>query len=207
MIKNYLKIVIRILMRNKIFSLINILGLATGLAACIIILLYIQYELSFDRYNKNADNIFRVTQHKQLPAKYDYATSPATLGPILHSDFPGIEKTARLVQMSHFVSTSDNVLVSFEAKQFYETRMYYADPSVFEIFSIPIQYGDPSSGLSRPNTIFISTSVARKYMGANGNVDNLIGKTIRIVGSEDYTITGIFKDFSTNAHIHADFLA
>lgn len=207
MIKNYFKTGIRILMRNKIYSLINIAGLATGLAACILILLYIQYELSYDRYNKNADRIFRITQHKQTSDMLNYATSPEPLGPVLKSTFPGIENTVRMVQMSHHLSAYDNVMVTFKSKQFYEQNLYFTDPSVFRIFTIPILKGDAKNGLSNPYSIFISASVARKYFGTDNNPDNPIGKTLKIGNSEDYTVSGVFKDFPHNSHIHADFLA
>ena len=207
MLKNYFKIAIRILMRNKIYSLINIAGLATGLAACMLILLYIQYEVSYDRYNKNADRIFRITEHKQASEKLDYATSPEPLGPVLKLSFPEIENTVRMVQMSHYLSAYDNLMVSFKSKQFYEQNLYFTDPSFFRIFTIPILKGDAKNGLANPYTIFISASVARKYFGPDINQNNPIGKTLKIGNSQDYTVTGVFKDFPPNSHIHADFLA
>lgn len=204
MFRNYFITAIRILKRNKFFSFINISGLTIGLAACILILLYIQFELSFDRYNRNANRIFRVTENiDRAGASDSLATSPIPLGPALQSDLSGIVSSARLVRMSHFVSAYHDVLVSSGPKKFYEKNMYFTDPSFFKIFTIPVLKGDIKGGLLRPNTIFISSSIAQKYFGENSP----IGRTLDIAGEQPYEVTGVFQDFPPDSHIHADFLA
>ncbi|TAN17937.1 MAG: ABC transporter permease [Chitinophagaceae bacterium] len=204
MFRNYFITTFRILMRNKLYSFINIAGLTIGLAACILILFYIQFEFGFDRYNKKANRIFRITENIQTPDRIaSDATSPAPLAATLQSDFSGIEKTARMVQMSHFISAYHDVLVSYGPKEFYEKSMYFTDPSFFKIFAISLLKGNIKNGLTRPYTIFISSSIAQKYFGKN----DPIGKTLDIAGSQPYEVTGVFKDFPPNSHIHADFLA
>lgn len=203
MFYNYFKIAIRILARNKVYSFINIAGLAVGLAACILILLYIKYELSYDRYNKSADKIYRVAQHISTPDhESDFAASPASLASLLKTNSPDVKNVARIVQMSHHISTYTDVLVSYKSNHFYEKNLYYADPSAFQIFTWPVLKGDVQTGLSRPYTIFISSSMAQKYFDKQSPV----GKSLQI-GGEDYEVTGVFKDFSPNSHIHPDFLA
>lgn len=204
MFRHHFKITLRLLMRNKRSSFINISGLAIGLAACILISLYIQYELSYDRYNKKADRIFRLTEQSSASGRQlNYAQTPEQLAPLLQSNFPQIEFAARMVQMSHYVSAFDDVLVTFQHKQFYEKNLYFTDPSLFKIFTLPVIEGNVENGLSRPNTIFISASIAKKYFGEQ----NAIGQILKIGDSQNYEVTGVFKDFPSNSHIHADFLA
>lgn len=190
-------------MRQKLFSFINISGLAVGLTACILILMYIQYEFSYDRFNKRAKNIFLVTEKLHATDKQSDATSPWQLGPILKNNFPGITSTARVVQMSHYVSVYNEVSVASGTKQFYDQKLYYADPSIFRIFTIPLLRGNVEEGLSRPYTMVISASMARKLFGKR----DPIGQMLNIQGSQDYEITGVYRDFPPNSHFHADALA
>jgi len=199
--RNYLKIALRNLRRNKLYSFINIGGLAVGLAACILILLYVQYEFSYDRFNKKADRIYRVTE--QIDHKF--AGSPSFIAPVLKSEIPGIQKTARLIPMKYYLSSfaDGDIQYGYHDKRFYPKKGYFSDPSVFRIFTIPVLEGNPETGLSRPNTIFLSESIAQKFFGET----DPLGKTIHIANHLDYEVTGVYKDFPPNSHIHANFMA
>ncbi len=200
MLRNYFKIALRNLRRNKLYSFINIGGLVIGLAACILIFLYVQYEFSYDRFNKKADRIYRVTEL----INHKFAGSPSFIAPVLKSEIPGIQETARMIPMRLFLSSfaGGDIQYSYHDKRFYLRKGYFVDPSVFRIFTIPVLEGNLITGLSRPNTIFLSESIAQKFFGKTDPV----GKTIQVANDLNYEVTGVYKDFPPNSHIHANFM-
>jgi putative ABC transport system permease protein len=206
MIKNYLTIAWRNLLRNKIFSIINILGLAIGFSVCFLILQYVFFEYSYDRFHTNADRIYRVT------VDFSWAAGPALLaanhpgvGPAMKADYPEVEEYARIVHQSIFigkVATWSHADDSGIEKIFNEDRVYCADPSFLKMFDFPFLYGDPESALDDASAVVISESVSKKFFGAV----NPIGETMTLNGWRDFTVTGVFKDVVENSHIKFDIL-
>src|ERR1700761_1930559 len=157
MIKNYIKTAFRSLQKNKGFTAINVLGLALGLAACLLIVFYVADELSYDKYNTNASRIFRVNEDLKLgDNKVQYAVCMPPLAKTLKSDFPQVENTVRLKAGGgmHVKKGNENIL---------EYSMIFADPSIFDVFTLPIIYGNKATALTEPNTVVITESTAKKY--------------------------------------------
>ncbi|HEY8915795.1 MAG TPA: ABC transporter permease [Chitinophaga sp.] len=197
MIRNYLKIAFRNLKRQKISTGINIVGLAIGLATCILIMLYVQDELSYDRYNEKADRIFRAALKLGLDGK---DVGGPMLGPNvgrdLQQEFPEVLKATRILnQGSEFVS--------YGTSSFKQDNLLAADSTFFEVFSIPLLKGEPKRALAEPNTLVLTEGTARKYFG---NQDPL-GKVL-LFGREKkpYRITGVVRNVPPNSHFHFDML-
>jgi putative ABC transport system permease protein len=186
MFKNYLLVTVRNLKRNSTYSLLNIIGLAVGMTAFILIALYVQYELSFDRYHENADRIYRVVREER-------AFTPAPLGPALKEKIPEVAAVARILR-------SRNALISHEQKHFFEDEFYWADPETFKIFSIPFISGDPETSLNDPSAIILSKRTANKYFG---NVDPM-GKILTVSERYEFTVSGVFSDMPANSHFIMD---
>jgi putative ABC transport system permease protein len=199
MIRNYLKTALRNLWKNKGFSAINILGLAIGLATCLLILIYVMDELSYDRYNKNADRIYRLdTEIKFGGANFIHlvmAQGPAPAGQAMLRDYPEVEKEVRLQKSGGF-------LVRKGSQHIQENAVVYADSTIFDVFTLPLIDGDPHTALMDAHTIVLSATMARKYFDA---VD-VVGKTLLINDSIPYKVTGVMRDMPTQSHFHADFL-
>ena len=189
MIKNYLKIAFRHLTKNKAYTLINTLGLGVGLAACIIIGLWVNYELSYDDYHKNSEQIYRVLNG-------DVAAIPPTLAPAFKGDYPDLAK--EVVRFWPIKSPSDIV---YEDKQFAERNITFTDPGVFDVFTHPMVIGDKETALLSSHSIVISESMAEKYFGE----ENPLGKTITMWG-QNLEVTGVFEDVPQNSHHRYDFL-
>lgn len=197
MIRNYLKIAFRNLKRQKVSTAVNVAGLAIGLATCILIMLYVQDELSYDRYNEKADRIFRVGLKLQLDGK---DLGGPSLGQNaardLREEFPEVLKATRIRGEGEFVSYGTTV--------FRQDNLLLADSSFFDIFTIPFLKGDPKRALTEPNTVVLTEETARKYFG---NQDP-IGKVLSF-GSEKrpYRVTGVVRNVPVNSHFHFDMLA
>jgi len=196
MLKNYLKIALRNFRRHKGYSFINIAGFAIGMACCLLILIYVRHELSYDRYHKDADRICRIViDIRTQTANRVFALVSPTVAPALKADYPQIECAARAVPTSAR-------LVRLEEKSFYEDRFMYADQELFDIFTIPFIQGIPQEALTRPSTLVISQRMAFKYFGSA----NPLGKTLNINQAE-YEITGVIEDSPENTHMKYDLIA
>jgi putative ABC transport system permease protein len=205
MISNYFKIAWRILIRQKLFSLINIMGLAIGMAACLLIVQYINFELSYDSFHKNAASIYRI-KHQNFSQGNLTENMPKTysaVGPALKANFPEVLDFTRVSKGGGLVTSqqTNGSLIAFN-----EDRVYLADASFLRMFSFPMTEGT-SSALNNPNTVAISESTAKKYFPNQ----EAIGKTIRIqqqVSGTDIKamVTGVFKDVPANSHLQFDFL-
>jgi len=195
MFKNYLKIVFRNIQRHKGYSFINIAGLALGLTAVILILLLVQFEISFDKYHKNADRIYRVLQGQQGSDRLSNLTQPP-LAPTLKAEFPEVESATRFYR-------TGKIHISYKDKNFFENGFCFTDPETFDIFSFKLLEGDPQTVLDDPNSVVISESIAKKYFGN----ENPIGKNISYKSEHDFKITGILKDLPDNSILTVDFLA
>ena len=194
MFKNYIKITFRNIQRNKGYALINVFGLAIGLACSIFIILWIQDELSYDRYHEKADRIYRVADESQSDGAIRRSVkTSAQLAPALVQDFAEVENAVRF--------SRNKYLIAYENKQFWH-NIFFADPSLFEIFTIPFTKGDPKTALNDPGSIVISEQMASKYFGD----ENPIGKTIHVNRKFDFQVTGVFQNIPRNSHFRFDFL-
>ncbi len=193
MLQNYLKVVLRKMTRQKVFSLINIAGLAIGMAVCILIVLWVQDELNYDRFHQNAENIYRVLMSDQrYGVLWPIVSIP--VGPALRQEFPEITDSARVYDFQG--------LFTQEEKKFEEIGAY-VDPSFLDIFSFPLVKGNPKTALQAPSSLVISQKMSEKFFG---NEDPL-GKNLKLNNDLDFTITGVIKDMPQNSHFYFDFLA
>ena len=193
MIINYFKIALRHLMRNKLYSFINITGLATGMACTILILLWVWDEMSFDSFNENRNEIYRILSDWE---KWDWnglPISPEPLGPACLDNIPDIENMFRIIGV-------DRVVFKRENKIFYENGGIIVDPSIFSIFSFPFISGNPNNALLRPESVVISERLAHKYFG----IKDPVGEIVEIDGKLG-TVTGVFKTIPQNSHLQFDF--
>ena len=198
MIKNYIKTAFRSLQKNKGFTAINVLGLALGLATCLLIVFYVVDELSYDKYNVNASRIYRVNEDLKLgDNKVQYAVCMAPLAQTLKNDFPDVENTVRLKKIGdmHVTKGTESIL---------EDNALFADPSVFDVFTLPAIYGDEKIALTEPNTVVITEDMAKKYFGRL----NVVGESLIIDGNlqKPIKVTAVIKNILEQSHFHADFL-
>lgn len=198
MIKSYILTAIRHLLKHKTFSAINIVGLSVGLAACLLISLYVLDELRYDRFNVNADRIYRVSRewfNKDGVTSLHLGFLAPSFAPLMKQDFPEqIEKIGRFVD--------DNPLMVYQDKKFNEPRYFYAERSLFDIFTWPLAQGDLNA-FSEPNTLIITQSTARKYFGSA----DAVGKVIRNQDEGvDLKVVAVAEDIPSNTHIKWDML-
>lgn len=191
MLSNYLRVSFRNLRRHKGYSFINIAGLATGMAAFVLIALYVQNEMSFDRHVDHRDDIYRVILDARVgDQEMTVAVSPAAMAGAFMETFPEVVDAVRIDK------NSADALFTIEDRAWYESGFFLADSSVFEMFSIPLVEGDPATALNRPNTLVLSESVARRVFGDG----SALGQTIRYDHRIDYEITGVMADPPPTAH-------
>ena len=190
MIKNYLKIAFRNITRHKAYSAINIAGLAIGMASSILILLWVQNELSFDRFHANADRLYRITCNA---SDFKAAVNPAGMPAGLKATMPEIIDFVR-------ISKPKTMLFEKGVQKFEETKVFYADSNFLQVFSFPLLLGDRRSALNRPDAVLLSSDMAKKYFGN----ENAIGKTLRIDHETSVVVTGILANVPSNSHIQFD---
>ena len=192
MIRNYLKTAFRTLSKNKGFTAINVLGLALGLATCMLIAFFIADELSYDHYNTKADRIYRVDADVKYGGKVaSFAIEPAPLAATLAGSFPGVEKAVRLMHNGIFHIKKGNENIS-------ENDVIYADSTLFEVFTLPMIYGNPTSALKEPFSVVLTESAARKYFKQS----NAIGQILTINDTVHYKVTGVIKDVPHQSHFN-----
>jgi len=198
MLRNYFTIAIRNLVSHKLYSAINILGLAIGLACVILIAIFVRYETSYDQHWSKADQIYRVVRTFKAgngsPALYLGTNAPQT-GPLLKADFPELEQVVRLWGYRLLLGRDDIV--------FYETGIKFADPEVFEVFDIPFIQGDRATALSEPFSIVLDESTARKYFGD----EDPMGQSLMIENRAPMKVTGVMQDLPDNTHLRVDMIA
>ncbi len=191
MIKNYLKSAYRNIVRNKFYSFINILGLAIGFMATIIILMYNQNELNYDKHNVKYERIYRLESHFTIAGKDDlFAVSAVPLGPAFKVEYPEVEEFVRLLG-------GDGMLIEVDENEYYEDRLFWADSTIFDIFTHEFIYGTAENALTEPNTCVINQSLSEKYFGIN----NPIGEIIKAANEMTFKITGVIKDQPNNTHL------
>lgn len=196
MFKNYLKTALRSLMRNKSYSVINIAGLSVGIAACLLIGIYILHELSFDRFHANANRVARVTmEYNNGDVTNKLAMTGTKVGPQFQRTFPEVQSYARTLKYTR--------VVSYGEKAFEEENFLYADSAFFGIFSFPLIAGDAANALNSPDKIVITDRMAKKYFGSA----EAIGKVLRVGGTKDFIVTGVTAEPPSNSQIKFDFVA
>ena len=194
MIRNYLKIALRSLVRHRGFSFINIAGLAIGLVCTILILFWVQHELSYDRYHTNGGRIYRILQHIQFSEIVTWAINQGPLGPALKEEIPEIVEQTRFCFDRWRIKYNGNVYSNFGG---------YADPSIFEMFTIPFVKGNPETGLSDNRSVVLTETLAQRIFGE----DDPLGKVINVKDKFDLKVTGILEDLPDNTNFRFEFLA
>jgi len=189
MFKNYLKVAFRNIRKQKGYAFINISGLAIGMAACLLIMLWVNDELNFDSFNKNADHIYRLTIDANMGTRMKAPVSPTPAGPAMVQEYPEVLQYARLTR-------PNRIPVIVGDKEYFEENVAFADNSIFEIFTFPFIEGDSKTALATAYSAVITETTAHKYFGG----DNPIGKMIKIDGDSDYAVTGVVEDVPGNSH-------
>ena len=197
MLRNYLLVALRNLSRNRLSSLVNILGLAMGMAAFILIIQYVRFELSYDDFHEKQDVVFRVQQDRfnQGELTTQWAAGCSAVGQALYENFEEVENFTRFQKF--------NGVMTYGEKKFREEEIYAADTSFFDIFSFRILKGDGHMSLQNPLTMMLSESTARKYFGG----EDPVGKSMRFNGGLEFEVTGVFEDAPRNSHLKPDILA
>ncbi|WP_298609615.1 ABC transporter permease, partial [uncultured Spirosoma sp.] len=199
MLQNYLKIAWRGLLKNRLFTFLNLLGLATGLAVALLLMLYVKDELLFDKYHTKADRIYRVGLTATFDGKsMNWANAPNAVGPALKADIPTVEQQARFLRhnfgQTAFVKSGD--------KKFAENNFYWADGSLFDIFDVELAKGNPKTVLDGPHKVVLSQATAERYFGS----DNPVGKILYVDNKDTLEVTGVYKNFPGTSTLDADMI-
>lgn len=201
MVVNYIKIAFRTFSKQKSYTVLNVLGLAIGMAASLLIFQYVTFERSFDRFHANAGQLYRVqyNAYSSGALNFESALAVPAVGPALKNNFPEVDEFTRLFPNSSVMIVDDPV----EGKvKFHEQRMFWADPAIFRVFDMDVLKGNPATALDGENKTVISSSTAQKYFGN----DDPIGKRISWNGQEDFEVTAVVRDMPENSHIKFSFL-
>ena len=201
MLRNYLTIALRTLRRNAGYTAINLIGLAVGLAACLLIGLYVRHELSYDTFHEKSDRIYRVVQHAQRGEESrSRLIHSARLAPAVDANLPSVEQAVRISQR-----WGEEILVKRGEHTFYEGNFYLADSTFFDVFGFSLRRGNPETVLTEPFSVVLTERMAEKYFGKT----NPIGKTIRAEGygqMHELTVTGVAENPPSTTHLPFDFL-
>ncbi len=202
MIRNYLKVALRSLLRNKLTSFINIAGLALAMTCCLLIVFFIRDESSYDRYHSKADRVYRVTRNFLSPdgsVNLHLGHVAPPFGPLLKNDFSDFEQVARTLQSRLLVALQED---GAQKKAFNEANSFFAEPEIFQIFDIPVVEGNGVKALTEPFQVMMSEKTAKRYFGN----EQAVGKSLRITDQFDVAVSGVFKDFPAQSHWHPDIL-
>ncbi|HMG91667.1 MAG TPA: ABC transporter permease [Chryseolinea sp.] len=201
MFKNYFKVAFRSLVKQKVYTFINVLGLSVGIASCLLITMFVVDEFSYDKFHKDAANIYKIVLERKYPNHVtNYAVIPHSYADVIVQDFPEVQQTVKMA------GAINNVLVNYaneqqEVKQFEENFIMAADSNFFDVFSIKLLQGDPKKVLIKPTDMVVTEETARRYFGDSP----AIGKTLRIF-NQDFSITGVCENVPENSHFKFDFL-
>lgn len=194
MLLNYLLTAKRNLLRHKRIFFLNLFGLSIGIATCILIFLLIRHELSYDSQHHQGNRIYRIVQHQQFAgAAQQVATTSGMLGPAMEQEFPEVEKSVRLLLRR-------NILVGNGMDHYPRETIAMADSTFFKVFDVDFIAGNPATAITRPQSMVLTESAARRYFGKK----EALGQYITIANRKDYTVTGIIRDLPDNAHFHFD---
>lgn len=196
MIRNYITVAIRNIIKNKVYSILNITGLAIGIMAFVMIMLYVQFETSYDKHFPTSDRIYRVYTRGSLNGDFEMVATPAPIGAAFVNEIPGVLMSTRVRNVGFPV-------FRYEDKVFSEERSFLADSTFFDVFGLELLQGDKNTALVEPNTIILTESTAKRYFGD----DDPVGKVINSDRRRDYVVTGVVADPPPNTHFHFDFLS
>jgi putative ABC transport system permease protein len=190
MFKNFFLIAVRNIARHKVFTFINVAGLAVGLVASLFILLWVQDEFSFEKFNLNAENIYRVEEDQFYSgARYHVTVTPVPGGPVWKDKIPEIKQQVRINPWL------PRVLFRYDDKSFFESSVAAVDSNLLKVFTLPLSMGEPASALNSPHSIILTKKLATKYFGNT----NPIGKTLTVENQAQFTVTGVFKEIPENS--------
>ena len=201
MLRNYFTVALRNILKDKFYSLINVFGLMLGIASCIFIAIYIQDEISFDRFNSKADRIYRVVEFIETEGSGERSSSaPFPVGPTLAEDYNTMIES----QVRFFDFQSPTLLMSLKDgnKEFNEPNVLFVDSTFFQVFDYEVSKGDKATALQKPNSILLTESTAKRYFGD----DDPLGKLMQVEGQQELMVTGVMPDPPHNAHFKFDFL-
>ncbi len=199
MLKNYFKVAIRNMMRRKGYSLLNILGLAIGMAVCLVIILFVQGELGFDHFHAKGNQIYRVALERRYPGRStSYAIIPYSIGEAMKKEFPEIQETVRMFDGAQ----DQGLFIRIDDKVFNEKKVLFVDSNFFSVFTVPLLHGNAEQALVHAKSVVLNETTAKKYFGSAANA---IGKTISIDDSTAF-VTGIAEDLPANSHFTFDLL-
>lgn len=196
MIRNYLKTAYRSLVKHKFYSLINITGLAVGITSCLLILLFVQDELSYDQHHEKGDRIYRITADINFGGNHMLMNvTPAPMAETMLIDYPDVEAAGRFRMVGSYLvkEVDQNVL---------EENVVYADHAILDIFTIPFIYGDPATALEKPNTLIMSESASKRTFGD----ENPLGKQVTLNNQEVFEVVGVYEDMPANSHFHLNMM-
>jgi putative ABC transport system permease protein len=199
MLKNHFKIAWRNLLNNGLFSTLSLLGLSVGVAIFLYLFLFTKQELSFDKYHENAESIYRVGQTATFGEEVsEWASVPNIVGPKMTEEIPEIKAFTRLL----YHSFGETAFVNSEQDKYAEKKMYWSDAGLFDIFDVPLVYGNPKTALDAPNKIMLSASTAKKYFGN----ENPVGKPLTVDNDYKVTVSGVYEDFPQNSTFDAELI-
>lgn len=205
MIKSYIKMAFRNIVKQKAYSFINLFGLSVGMACCTLILLFVQDELSYDKFHENSDNIYRVVTEGVFSGKErNFAIAPGPLGPALKKEFPEVLKYVRLFDLQ--IQSQGGTLISYKEKKFEDSGLLFSDSTFFSIFSYDFIIGDKNAALIKPNSIVLTEETSKRIFAD----EDPIGKIISITSSGitiNAEVTGVIKNVPKNSHIHFNYIA
>jgi putative ABC transport system permease protein len=196
MLFNYLKSAWRNITRNKFYAVINIAGLSIGFLTTILILLFVQDELNYDKHHSKYERIYRIESNFNINGKHDkFAIVPIPMGPAFKIEFPEVEEFVRF-------SRADDIRLRYKEKEFAEDNVYYTDSTIFKVFDHVFVNGEAKNALNEPNTVVLTKQMAEKYFGKN----NPIGEIIRSNENYDYKVTAVIENLPSNSHLKFDAL-
>ena len=192
MVKKIILVALRNFKKDKWYSLLNILGLTLGITFSLLLLFYVQDELSFDRYHKRADNIYRIVSYVKEPENsMKWASTQFPLAAALKKDYPEVEQSTRFI-------SADRVMYKNGDKKFYEEKVFYADSNLFEVFTCSFIEGNSQTALLSPNSMVLTQSLAEKYFGKGSTA---VGKSLQNNRGDIYKISAVVKDVPKNSHL------
>nr|WKN36558.1 ABC transporter permease [Tunicatimonas sp. TK19036] len=196
MFRNYLIVALRNLVKNKVYSIINICGLAIGIATTLLILLWVADELSYDRYHTNADQLYRsIVNWDIAEQQVSYSTTPAPFGEFIQSEIPEVKNTTLYNKMGA-------TLLAYEDQPYQESEGAYTEPATLDMFTFHFLEGNPTTALNDPQSIILSETLAQKYFGK----ESALNKTLRFDNRHDLKVTGVYEDMPENSHLRFSFL-
>lgn len=196
MFKNYVKVALRNILKHKFFSAINIIGLVIGMTCCLFIFIYVQDELSYDKFHRDYEKIYRIGLHGKIAGQEIYTSNTCLpVGPTMKNEIPGVEEVLRVIPATR----GAGMAFRNEDISFTEDKVLYADSNFYEFFTFNLLQGDPTTALVEPNSIVITEGLAKKYFGTT----EALGKTL-VVGVDKMAckVTGITAEAPSNSHIH-----